>query len=124
LPASEEATILADLAAAARRPPLALRASGLLLMGRGVAFRLESPELGTLRGALAAVWSPWLQAQDRQAFRPHVTIQNKVAPATARALHAELGGGFAPFAIEGCGFLLWRYVSGPWRHVARVPFAA
>ena len=123
LPASEQPTILAEVAAAARQAPLALRASGLLFLGRGVAFRLESPELSMVRGRLAAAWPPWLQAQDRQAFRPHVTIQNKVAPAVARALHAELSAGFAPFAVEGRGLLLWRYLGGPWQRLARVPFA-
>lgn len=125
LPGAEAGRLLADLAAAARdRGPLPLRVSGLLLLGRGVAFRVESPELQELRARLAAAWSPWLGAQDRQPFRPHVTVQNKVAPADARALHAALSNGFAPFVAWGEGLLLWRYLGGPWQELARVPFGA
>jgi hypothetical protein len=99
-----------------------MRAAGLLFLGRGVAIRLEAPELPALRGRLAAAWAPWLGAQDRQPFRPHVTVQNKVAPAAARELHAALSSGFAPFPVEARGFLLWRYLGGPWERVAAVPF--
>jgi hypothetical protein len=31
-------------------------------------------------------WS-WLGAQDRQGFKPRVTVRNKVSPKIARALH-------------------------------------
>lgn len=93
-----------------------------MLLGRGVAFRLESPELAALRRGLAARWAAWLGAQDRQPPRPHVTVQNKVRPEAARALHAELAAGFRPFPVEGRGLLLWRYLGGPWEPVASVPF--
>ncbi len=92
-------------------------------LGRGVAFTLRSPELARLRERLAAAWRPWLGAQDRQPFRPHVTVQNKVAPDAARALHAELSAGFAPFAAQGRGLLLWRYLGGPWEAELEAPFA-
>jgi hypothetical protein len=45
-----------------------------------------------------------------------------VAPAVARELYARLAAGFAPFAVEGRGFLLWRYLGGPWELVLEVPF--
>ena len=100
-----------------------MRAAGALFLGRGVAIRLEASELLALRGRLAAAWAPWLGAQDRQPFRPHVTIQNKVEAAAARELHAALSAGFVPFEVEARGFLLWRYLGGPWERVAEVPFA-
>ena len=74
-------------------------------------------------GVLADRWSPWLTAQDRQPWRPHVTVQNKVEPAVARALHAELAAGFVPFDTVAVGWEVFRHLGGPWEHVRRVPFA-
>jgi 2'-5' RNA ligase len=114
-----------DLAAAtAGQAPVALTATGPVLLGRGVAVRLESAALLELRQRLAAVWAALLGAQDRQAFRPHITVQNKVAPVAARALHAELAANFRPFPVEACGLLLWRYIGGQWERVATLPFQA
>ncbi len=50
--------------------PLALAVTGPILLGRGVAYALDAPELVALRGRLAERWWPWLGAQDRQRFRP------------------------------------------------------
>ena len=104
--------------------PMTLRVTGLKFMGRGVAYTLESAELARLRGLLAEVWFGSLTGQDRQKFRPHVTVQNKAAPEEARALHERLSAGFAPFEVEGRGLLLWRYLGGPWDLVGEYPFRA
>jgi hypothetical protein len=123
LPPAHEGEIAADIAmACSARGPLPLTATGPILLGRGVAFALDSPGLLALRAELATRWWPWLGAQDRGRFRPHVTVQNKVEPARARALHAELAAGFAPFAITGEGLLLWRYRGGPWEPAGRYAF--
>ena len=53
-------------------------------MGRGVAYRLDSPALPALRRELASEWSKWLTPPDSQRFQPHVTVQNKVDPTEAR----------------------------------------
>jgi hypothetical protein len=53
--------------------------------------------------------------QDRQGFQPHVTVQNKVTPAEAQDLLRALQATFAPFAVQGEGLHLWRYLGGPWR---------
>ena len=103
-------------------PPLTLRAAGLRKLGRGVAFEIAGPELKSWRGRLAQAFEPWLTVQDRQGFRPHVTVQNKVEPLEARALHDALGASFQPFEITGEGALLWRYLGGPWRLEAEVAF--
>ncbi|MBW1279601.1 2'-5' RNA ligase family protein, partial [Escherichia coli] len=63
---------------------------------------------------LARSFAAVLTAQDRQGWRPHVTVQNKVTPETARALHADLAFGFTPFRFTAPGLLLWRYLGGPW----------
>lgn len=110
--------------ACARQGALVLAVTGLRPLGRGVAFALESPALAALRAALACRWAPWLTAQDRQGFRPHVTVQNKASPEEARALLEALRVRFVPFAAQGRGLLLWRYRGGPWDAVGRFPFAA
>jgi 2'-5' RNA ligase len=102
--------------------PLSLTAAGLVFMGRGVGYRLESPALQSVRRRLADAWWPWLGAQDRQGFRPHVTVQNKVPPDAARALHGRLEETFAPFEVGAEGLLLWRYLGGPWEPVGSYGF--
>jgi 2'-5' RNA ligase len=122
LPGEEEDAIRAELArATAERAPIDARAADVIGLGRGVAVRIDAPELVELRAALAAGWHAWLTPQDRQKLRPHVTVQNKVAPAVARALHAELAAGFEPFPVRIDRLCLWRYLGGPWE--ARAAFA-
>ncbi len=122
-PAEKSDTIAADLAdLCAMRGPLGLTASGVIFFGRGVAYGFESPDLVAVRAELARRWWPWLTAQDRQKFRAHVTVQNKVAPEQARALHAALSADFAPFAATGEALRLWRYLGGPWEPVSAYPF--
>jgi 2'-5' RNA ligase len=122
LPGEHEDAVRADLAAAARRPPFEVDVTGVRFLGRGVAYELSSPEAEDLRAALARGWAPWLTAQDRQGHRPHVTVQNKVAPEVARALHAELSAAFVPGAVTARGLGLWRYLGGPWASVVELPF--
>ncbi|WP_434379805.1 2'-5' RNA ligase family protein [Melittangium boletus] len=123
LPGEARERIEADLRALAPALPLSLRVTGLRSLGRGVAFELMSSELSALRAGLARRWSPWLTPQDRQGFRPHVTVQNKTTTEAARALRAELTARFAPFTARGEGLLLWRYLGGPWERVVDIPFA-
>lgn len=124
LPADEEARVIADLTdAASRCGPLPARASGLRSLGRGVAYDVDSPPLVAVRTRLAERWSDLLGPQDRAWHQPHVTVQNKVAPETARALLAALGDTFEPFQVQIEGLLLWRYLGGPWERVVEVPFA-
>ena len=123
LPGEAEASIIEVLGDLARKqPPLMLEAVGLRFLGRGVAFAISSPTLVGLREDLACRWSEWLTAQDRQPFKPHVTIQNKVLPSDARILHDRLSREFERFPIEGSGLLLWRYLGGPWKQAGAFPF--
>ncbi|MGY1813723.1 2'-5' RNA ligase family protein [Blastococcus sp. SYSU D00820] len=124
LPGEQEPEVAADLAAAADRPPFAVRVTGVRSLGRGVAYTLESAELAALRDGLAGAWRPWLTPQDRQRHAPHVTVQNKVDPAVARALHARLAAEFVPELVPARGLGLWRYLGGPWEPVAEYGFAA
>jgi 2'-5' RNA ligase len=122
LPGAQVDAVRADLAAAADRTGFEVAVTGLRLLGRGVAYVLESSELTSLRDGLAAVWAPWLTPQDRQRHAPHVTVQNKVEPAVARALHDRLLAGFAPESVRARGLGLWRYLGGPWSPVTEAPF--
>lgn len=124
LPGAMEVEVAANLATlAAGSPPPPLRFAGLRSLGRGVAFEVDSPELVKLRGLLATAFHPVLGAQDRNGFRPHVTVQNKVDPAAARALLAELRDGFVPWDGQGDSLRLWRYRGGPWEAAGVFPFA-
>jgi hypothetical protein len=124
LPGGAEAEIVEDLrAACARHEPEAIRVTGLLPLGRGVSYRLDAPGVATLRSNLARRWEPWLTPQDRQPWRPHVTVQNKVTPAEARDTLAQLQAAFEPFGARADGLLLWRYMGGPWDALGRFPFA-
>jgi 2'-5' RNA ligase len=75
---------------------------------------IDSPEVQCLRAEIAGRWSAHLTRQDAQGFRPHVTIQNKTAAATAKELFEKLSTSFMPFEVLATGLLLWRYRGGPW----------
>jgi len=123
LPGEQEAEISADLREICREQgPPTLTATGLRFLGKGVAYELSSPGLASVRKDLVRRWEPWLGPQDRQGFKPHITVQNKVAPEQARALHRELQAAFSPFEVEGLGLSLWRYLGGPWEPAGTYPF--
>ena len=96
--------------------------AGARPLGRGTALGVEAPGAAALRARLAAAFAPWLTPQDRQGWRPHLTVQNWVAPAEARALQATLAAR-PPLAGIATGLDLWRYRGGPWEALAQVPFA-
>lgn len=116
----EVAATLHELAAAVGGFDVAV--TGVRLLGRGVAYDLVSPELAALHERLAGRFTGLLTRQDAQRLHAHVTVQNKVDPAVARALHAELAAGFRPWTARAGGLDLWWYVGGPWRHERSVPF--
>ncbi len=125
LPGDELVAIQALLAhEAASLPPFPVEAPGLRFLGRGVAYELRAPELLALRARLARAWQGWLTPQDAQGFRPHVTIQNKAEPDTARALKDSMQAGFTPFQVRATGLRLWRYLGGPWELLGEHALAA
>lgn len=96
--------------------------TGWRLLGRGVAMNVESPGLADVRAEIARRWEAKLTPQDRQPFRPHITIQNKVEPQCARSLLTELVE--LPHRIEGLvtGLRLSRYLNGHWETVDTFAF--
>ena len=124
LPPSLEAELKQRLAAETRGVPApAVRIAGLMSLGRGVAFRIESPELEDIRDRLRDSFAAMLTPQDSAGWRPHVTIQNKVEPYQAKALQAELAADFRPRAAEIAGLAAWWYRGGPWEPLSRHMFA-
>ncbi|GJD32935.1 hypothetical protein PMNALOAF_4216 [Methylobacterium adhaesivum] len=123
LPGPDAPGIAETVAALARveAPPM-VAVTGLRFLGRGVAYTLESAGLSAFRGRLAREFAAGLTAQDAQGWRPHVTIQNKVAPGEARALLAAREAAFAPFSFTAPGLVLWRYLGGPWERRATFAF--
>jgi hypothetical protein len=99
-----------------------LEVSGLINLGAGVAYRLESSDLQELRHSLRNELLNVLSPQDKQAFRPHITIQNKTNPGAAKGLLEELTSDFQPFTVHAVGLDLWQYLGGPWAHKAYFPF--
>ena len=103
-------------------PPPRARLSEVVHLGGGVAFRIDSPELMAMRDELAERFRGLLIPQDQARPRLHVTVQNKVKAAEAKALHAELSAGFEPrpFKIAGLGSFFYR--GGPWEPIGRHMF--
>ena len=122
LPPSAEAEVRSRLAEQAKRQAPTARIEGLMDLGGGVAFRVVSPDLDRIREGLAHDLYGLLGAQDAGGWRPHVTIQNKVAPKIARALIASLDQAFRPRPLAISGLGLHRYLGGPWEKVAAYPF--
>jgi hypothetical protein len=125
LPGEEEAAIRAALAAeCAALPPSRVRVGPPRSLGRGVALEVGAPAIATLRDRLAERWRCWLTAQDRQRWRPHATVQNKVSPEQARALFVTLSAVLPVREARAESLLLWRYRGGPWKALERIPFTA
>ena len=123
LPGSEEPEIAAELARrCANTAPFTVQVAGLRSLGRGVAYVVRSTALVQVRARLASTWAPWLGRQDQQRYQPHLTIQNKADPASARTLLAVLQAGFSPFDVTATGLLLWHYRGGPWETAGRFAF--
>lgn len=103
------------------RPPAAMIDS-VMSLGRGVALRVRSEMLAAIRADVAEAFWTSLIPQDRAGWRPHVTIQNKVAPEEARALQAALGAGFVARPLAITGLETHYYRDGPWEAIARYRF--
>jgi 2'-5' RNA ligase superfamily len=104
----EEVRAMLGAVAAESAPPKA-RVEGLMNLGKGTALALHSPAMLAIRESIAERFHGALTAQDSHAPRLHITIQNKVEPALAKALQAELAQTLRPcdFAFTGLGLHLY-----------------
>ncbi|MEH3098835.1 2'-5' RNA ligase family protein [Sphingomonas adhaesiva] len=103
-------------------PAPAARVAGVISLGRGVAYRIDSPGLAAIRGRLAEAFHGLLTPQDQAGWRAHVTVQNKVTPAEAKATLAQLQAGFAARPVTIAGLAAWWYRGGPWEPLSRHMF--
>lgn len=107
---------------AGERAPVPARVTGLMNLGRGTAIALTSPGMLALREEIADHFHGALTAQDRHPPRLHITVQNKVTPAEARALQQVLAGEVPERAFAFTGLGLHRYLGPDWEAVGRWPF--
>lgn len=96
---------------------------GVRHLGAGVAFEIASEALEDVRTDLFRRFGSWPGPQDRQKFKPHITVQNKVSRAKADELFKALQSTFEPKDILIEGIDLWFYRGGPWQHVSFLSFA-
>lgn len=119
----EEPETLAILEAASQRQAtFSMQVAEVKSIGKGVAYFLQSAEAKALHRTLSEAFAEQLSAQDRQGFRPHVVVQNKVTPAAAQITLMQLQARFRPVAVSAVGLDLWRYLGGPWLHLRRFEF--
>ena len=107
---------------AARAGQPRAEAAGLIDLGGGVAVRIASPGLEDIRADLAESFRGMLTPQDQAGWRPHVTIQNKVVPAEARALKSRLEADFRPRPVRVDGLAVFAYREGLWEPLSRCMF--
>ena len=94
----------------------------VMLLGRGVAYHVESGDLLAMRDELAQAFAGLLTPQDQARPRLHLTVQNKVPPEEARKLAAELSAGFRPRPLRISGLAVWFYRGGPWELAMKASF--
>lgn len=116
LPGDEIATIENDLESAASDcGQIELAFTGARFFGRGTAIEIDAPGLFAVRRELAGKWEKYLLPQDRQRFKPHITVQNKTAPDEAKILFEKLKADWQNRKGSAVGLHLWHYLGGPWQ---------
>lgn len=122
LPPSALGEVAGRLKALCRGPAPRAGLADVMLLGRGVAYRIDSPELLAMRNDLADAFTGLLTPQDQATPRLHVTVQNKVKPAEAKALAETLRAEFQPRPFVIAGLAAWHYRDGPWDLATKAMF--
>jgi len=117
LPPGAERELTARLKAATAAPPPRAAIAGIIDLGEGTALRVDSDEMAAIREDLAEALHGMLMPQDQAPWRPHITIQNKVAPREARRLQRQLRTAFQPRPLAIRALASWRYLGGPWEPI-------
>lgn len=100
-----------------------LRFNGLITRAGFVGIAIASPALIETRAKLSQMFGSTLRAQDKQLYRPHVTITNLGSPKEAEKCFAELGREFRTWEGQAQGLELFHYRNGPWEIAQSFPFA-
>lgn len=122
LPPSALTEVAGRLKALCRGRAPAAWLGDVLTFDQGVAYRIDSPDLAAMRDELADGLRGLLTPQDQARPRLHVTVQNKVRPAEARALAARLRAEFQPRPFVIAGLAAWHYRGGPWEPAMKAMF--
>jgi len=122
LPPSAEQEVRRLLARLAAGSAPEARIMGLMDLGRGTALEVESAALSLLHGDLAEHLRGLIQQKDMHPPRFHITVQNKVPAAVARALQAELAPILQPRAFRFRGLALYHWRDELWQMAQLYPF--
>ena len=122
LPPSVEDEVRRLLARHSTAPPPSARIVAIMPLGGGTAFAIESAALSAIHADLVEAFHGVLTAQDGGRRKFHVTVQNKVSGAQAKALQAELARDFQPRGFAFTALELHRYRGGPWEAAGSWPF--
>ena len=122
LPPSVEDEVRRLLARHCAAPPPPATITAIMPLGGGTAFAIESEALSAIHADLVEAFHGVLTAQDGGRRKLHVTVQNKVSGAAAKALQAELARDFRPRAFAFSALELHRYRGGPWEDAGTWPF--
>jgi 2'-5' RNA ligase superfamily len=122
LPPSCAPELLRRLRDATETAAPAATLDSLVSLGQGVAYYVHSPELEGVRADIADAFTGLLTPQDQSPWWPHVTIQNKVKPAVAKALLDALWVGFRSRKLAIAGLSAFYYRDGLWEPIAAYRF--
>ena len=122
LPPSAVDEVKHQLALHSTGPPPRATLAGLMNLTNGVAYRVVSDDLDAIREAIADHFHGLLCAPDAAGWRPHVTIQNKVASREAKALLDRIEREFRPRPLGIAGLSVHRYRGGPWETLGTYKF--
>lgn len=106
----------------AAEPSPPARIAGVLNLGNGVAFHVESQRLLEMRDELAEAFTGLLTPQDQRRPRLHITIQNKASSADAKTLHQAMSTEFTGRRLVIDGLAVWHYRGGPWELAMKAMF--
>lgn len=122
LPPSIETELRAALKGWGTDPKPAAAIDCVYSLGVGVAIGIVSADLQAIWMDLARRFERCLIPQDQHPPRLHITIQNKVEPAVARATLAEVEASLIRRPIEIAALACWHYRGGPWSLISRHAF--
>ncbi|MGO4169876.1 2'-5' RNA ligase family protein [Novosphingobium sp. YAF33] len=122
LPPRVEPELLQVLGTLARASRPQAQIAGVMKLGGGTAIAIESPEMVELHAQIAERMYGLLTDQDSRPLRLHITIQNKVEPAAARALQADLEPRLRPVTFRFRGFGVHAWEDGLWRPIRSIAF--
>ena len=128
LPGSQLSKITSDIRnVASRQSKFSIAVVKPFKMSRGVGLKAKSLEAHRLWRELVQLWGPagadFLSRQDRQRFRAHYTIQNKVDPDQAQKTWEEVNERFRQDEGLANGLTLYEYLkNGHWKFQQRFPF--